>query len=234
MSEAPALADALEALMTRLAGFSEFPKYSLERRIDILLEPFLEALVRARHPGAELVAPEFPILAELRTRGADLVLPEPEEEDSLRPKLSRRTVNGDYLFHLPGPEWLIVELKTDVGSFDTEQADLYAKARRRGMDRLREDLRFVRRKTRQGTKYDKLLGAMDGFGEGGSLRIAYLAPRKLLDDEAFVKHQKSEGAINVFFALEDLGQYAAEAEAPFPALWPFVKGLLDHVLKPPK
>jgi hypothetical protein len=224
------LKTALDALMRRLVFFSQFPKYSLERRIDIFLVPFVEALVKGTlDRGAKLVAPEFPILRDLHLRAAG-------SENALvaqaAAKPSRRTVNLDYLFHLPGPEWLFVELKTDVRSFDTKQAERYAEARRQGMRRLRADLDLVRTGTRQPKKYKHLLRALRELGTDGPVKIAYLAPKKLLQNRAYQRHQEQpERAIDHFFALEDLGAHAANAKAPFPVLWPVVDGLLVRVLE---
>lgn len=72
----------LDLLVNRMVAFSRFPKYSLERRVDIFLAPFLEAYVTTRlGRPARLVAPEFPVLADLsewgHTRSCRCAIPPP-------------------------------------------------------------------------------------------------------------------------------------------------------------
>lgn len=61
----------MASIIARLVDWSRFPKYQLERRIDIFLTPFLDSFISGelRSP-AVLVAPEFPLLSDLRDRGA--------------------------------------------------------------------------------------------------------------------------------------------------------------------
>ncbi len=259
MNEPSPLERSLFQLVDRLLEHSTFPKYSLERRVDVFLLPFLEAMLRAKFdPGARLVAPEFPVLADLREAGPYATLPTSDDEESRSPKLSRRTVNVDYLFHLPGPpaRWLFVELKTDVRSFDSDQADLYAIARLRGMSRLRTDLEFVCRNTRQRRKYETLLDAMPRTSDGEPLKIAYLAPRELerrgIRDHEFPRtaEQKelcrrsstgkaldagstaaSPKTLDHLLALEDLADFARGVDPRFAPLWPAVKRLLEGLLR---
>jgi hypothetical protein len=227
MSQPAHLQASLDALMMRLVELARFPKYSLERRIDIFLVPFVEALLKATDPGARLVAPEFPVLADLRKAGPDATVPPPEE----RPKLSRRTVNVDYLFHLPGPppEWLFVELKTDVRSFNAKQADLYATARLRGMPRLRADLDFVCSESKHRDKYEHLLSRLRDIGLEAPVRIAYLAPGVLQQKPAFQECRDRCGL--GFFSLEDLDRHASRADPRYAPLWPTVKSLLSRALR---
>jgi hypothetical protein len=231
----------LDLLVDRLCEFSRFPKYSLERRVDLFLAPFLEPFIRTQlDPDARLVAPEFPVLRDLAEKGP--------YADARGARLTRRTVNVDYLFHLPGtvwarPEWLFVELKTDARSFDDDQADLYAIARLRGMKQLRADLEFIHEKTGHRAKYDVLRDTMPPVGEDERLRIAYLAPARLRD-RAWGHHFPTTDAqeevcrtgtpartLDRFFALEDLRELPAERVDPrFAPLWPTVRTLLDRIL----
>src|SRR5512133_2282554 len=79
-------------LMARLSDWRGFPKYSLERRVDIFLTPFLESFIGWKlNAHATLVAPEFPLLASLK----DLTPPEHGTK-----QWTAHTVNVDYLMHL--------------------------------------------------------------------------------------------------------------------------------------
>ncbi len=96
----------LEVLFARLREWSRFPKYSLERRIDIFLTPFLAPFLSARMEApVTLVAPEFPIKLES----------------------SNQSVNVDYLLRRDGraPAWIFLELKTDARSLRDEQLAHY-------------------------------------------------------------------------------------------------------------
>jgi hypothetical protein len=257
MTDPSDLQRTLDRLVDRLVEFSGFPKYSLERRVDIFLVPFLERFVegqlRRTRPGVEarLVAPEFPILADLREHGPHARTPSgprPRGEQR-RGELTRRTVNVDYLFRLTGggaPEWLFVELKTDARSFDDEQADLYAIARARGMARLRADIAFVLEKTAQQGKYVTVQGVLpDADARVGDIRVAYLAPIALRETARAHRFPRTPAqrdrfpdlrevpTIDDFFALEDLAAWTADAFAPaYAPLWPTVQRLLRALLPP--
>jgi hypothetical protein len=212
----------IASIMTRLTDWSGFPKYQLERRVDIFLTPFLESFVtdELKRP-AVLVAPEFPLLSDLREKGAR----------ASRQELSGRTVNADYLMHLPGdaPRWLFLELKTDTGSFDAEQADLYAIAKDRGMRELIEDLGLVFERTekRHKRKYEKLRSAMAALAGNDEepILVAYLAPSVL--------RTKAEKAVDHFFSLESFaGQDFARIPPEHRGLWPYVRDLLRSIRIP--
>lgn len=233
----------IASIMTRLADWGGYPKYSLERRVDIFLTPFLEGFVRGQ-PGfldapVQLVAPELPVLSDLREKG-----PFAERED-----LTARTVNVDYLLRIGGskPAWLFLELKTDPGSFDGEQADLYALAKTRSMKRMVEDLHYVRKKTeaRHRPKYDKLIDTLPPAGEcNQAVRVAYLAPHLVRDDAdahwwirppamaALPGVPDKVKTVDHFFSLEDMAEQAIGTIPPeHRALWPYVRDLLRSITK---
>lgn len=213
----------IASIVTRLTDWSGFPKYQLERRVDIFLTPFLESFVsnELKRP-ALLVAPEFPLLAGLRDDGPG----------ASRQKLSGRTVNADYLFHVPGsaPGWLLLELKTDAASFDAEQAALYGIAKQRGMPALVEDLGLVLELTekRHKQKYEKLRSAIVSLAGGAEepILVAYLAPPAL-------RAQAEKAAVDHFFSLDafaeqDFGKIPPEHRD----LWPYVRDLLRAIRAP--
>jgi hypothetical protein len=230
----------IASIMTRLTDWSGFPKYQLERRVDIFLTPFLERFVsdQLKRP-AVLVAPEFPLLSDLREKGAR----------AGRQELSGRTVNADYLFHLPGdaPRWLFLELKTDAGSFEPEQADLYAIAKQRGMRELIEDLALVLERTekRHKRKYEKLRSAVPSLGGADEpVLVAYLAPSELrtsAEDHEF-PGSKAAGqvhgstplkTVDHFFSLESFAEQEFTRIPPeHQALWPYVRDFLRSIRTP--
>lgn len=209
----------IASIMNRLAAWSGFPKYQLERRVDIFLTPFLESFVTAKlGRPAVLVAPEFPILADLR-----------DNPNRPRQQLSGRTVNVDYLFHLPGemPGWSFLELKTDARSFDAGQALLYAIAKNRGMRELLEDLKHVRELTERchRPKYEVLVSAMASLAGSldGPIRVAYLAPSAL-------SRAVQESGVDHFFSLESFtDRDFAGIPSEHAALWPYVRDLLRSI-----
>lgn len=193
------LDESIASIVTRLDDWARFPKYQLERRLDIFLTPFLAEFVCAKLGGtsARLVAPEFPILAALdpdrrqrRTKGA-----EP----------AALTVNVDYLLHVEHPEgdrWIFLELKTDGGSFDLDQLRLYRIARDRGLAKLADDLDRVQGRSKQGDKYGHLKGKL---GKGKILeepiQIAYLSPEP---KKGFPSERTSPETLpTVFWRLRD-------------------------------
>lgn len=220
-------------LMNRLTGWAGFPKYQLERRVDIFLTPFLESFVScALKRRAVLVAPEFPVLRDLCERGPH----------ANRRELTRRTVNVDYLMHLPGPEaaWLFVELKTDCGSFDPEQAKRYAIAKARGTTALCADLEYVRENTDACDKYELLQAALPrATAEQDRIVVAYLAPEALRCPVLAHTYAGGPGedparTVDHFFSLESFASQSTDAIPPeHRDLWPYVRDLLRAVERGP-
>ncbi len=150
----------LEVLFARLRDWSRFPKYSLERRVDIFLTPFLAPFLSARMEApVTLVAPEFPIKLES----------------------SNQSVNVDYLLRRDGrsPAWLFLELKTDARSLRDEQLAHYLRAKGNRMTRVLADLDPIRKATLavHRPKYDELRKAVDASGPPlEEIEIVYLSP----------------------------------------------------------
>lgn len=170
------LNESMTELMDRLAMWSGFPKYQLERRVDIFLTPFLAPWIgRCLDAEATLVAPEFPILASL---GKEAPPPYGHKD------WTAHTVNADYLVHVErrrgARSWLLVELKTDGHSYRDAQHCLYWNALDRPMSKLRADLKLVREhtETRHKPKYDALEHALERFDDRPTevIELAYLGP----------------------------------------------------------
>lgn len=164
--------DSLADLFDRLGFWARFPKYALERRLDIFLTPFLADFVadvrRMDRSDLQLVLPEFPI--KHRT------------EDN-------RTVNADYLLYQHAiNRWLLLELKTDSASVDPKQLARYEELRdsRRTMQEHLTTLKAVRRRAAKvhRIKYARLLRAVEGVRSldparrplDGTFDFLYLAP----------------------------------------------------------
>jgi hypothetical protein len=225
---------AVAQIMARLVDWAGAPKYQLERRVDIFLTPFLEMyLSRELKAPARLVAPEFPILSDLRAAGfaAD------------RRTLSARTVNVDYLLWVEAPEpyWLMLELKTEQGSFEPEQAELYAVARERGMVSLIADIGMVQEKTeaRHEWKYRRLLSRLpDAKVATNRIAVGYLGPAAMAEEvvrqvlplekcDRSIAREKPPAAVDLYLALQDFaGLSMEEVSADVRPLWPHVRDLL--------
>lgn len=215
----------IASLMSRLADWSGFPKYQLERRVDIFLTPFLESFLSWALKGhAQLVVPEFPIPSVLRQR--ELRLGE-EPPNAL-------TANADFLFHLtregaPQSVWLFLELKTDPLSFKDDQLLLYRRACGRTMATLIADIERVEgaTTTRHEQKYAKVLGAVRSVARPGDpVELAYLTPTSTGRAESPADSERPDHFLT-------LGQFATLPDALVPKehreLWPHVRDLLLQV-----
>lgn len=172
----------MEHVFKNLTTWAGFPKYALERRLDIFLTPYLvDFLSREPEPSGDLslVAPEFPILSEIiEVVGAPGQKPRKTLED-----IEARTVNVDYLLYRggPNPAWLLAELKTEDRSFKTLQLERYDAARRAGMPALLEHIRapiMGKPGTSYHGKYFRLLKAIEDVQADprAKIEIIYLAP----------------------------------------------------------
>ncbi len=97
----------LRKIFSLLSGNQQFPYYQAERRIDIFINFFLEDIIRqhTEFKDAIFVAAEFPLKKNEKTDHAAHI-------DYLMYSQSKSTV-------------LLVELKTDDSSFDSNQIDFY-------------------------------------------------------------------------------------------------------------
>lgn len=227
------LEHSIASIMQRLADWSGFPKYQLERRVDIFLTPFLEAFVGAQLGGtAKLVAPEFPLLASLRPpRQTALPVPLPITEE----KRKALTVNVDYLLRLDraaqGPAWVFLELKTDARSFDEDQAALYVVARERGMSLLLEDVQFVgSRPSAPKAKYATLKASLPTPDQAAApILVAYLGPSSLAG-RATAWRDEAGRSIDRFLNLSAFASMPeAHVDPAHRELWQFVAKLLRSI-----
>ncbi len=158
------LSQSVEVLFQQLDSFRGFPKYALERRLDVFVSLFLEEYLSTRFEApVRIVAPEFP----------------------LKRKEDFQSTNVDYLLRREGPRpaWLFLELKTSAGSIDKAQLALYREAKERGMRDWRKDLMAIHERCRsdaaRSEKYDVLLKALASAGAWQQelpIEVVYLSP----------------------------------------------------------
>lgn len=146
-------------LMSLMQDFRQFPKYQLERRLDIFIALFLPEFLSATFGGApvEIVAPEFPL-----------------KKDG-----SKASVNADYLLYRGGdkPAWIILELKTCEGSLGASQCEKYLAAARKGMSGLLEEIREIKGGSGEASKYEYLIGKFSAPDRlEHPIEVVYLSP----------------------------------------------------------
>jgi hypothetical protein len=195
------LASSIEALFSRLDDFRRFPKYSLERRLDLFIALFIEEFLSTRYETPiRIVAPEFP----LKKKGD-----------------SNLSTNVDYLLYREGPKpaWILLELKTAEKSFHEEQEAIYRWASGRGMQALIEDLRKIKRASDYKERYNVLIKQVNSINApaDAAIEIAYLAPARSSDSPAIF-----------WFLLDDFAKWSPTQHVE---LWPYVKKLLDGLSK---
>ncbi len=219
-------------IMRRLEDWALLPKYQLERRVDIFLTPFLEALVSSELGGrATLVVPEFPLRTlyrpgAVKTRWQGSADAEDDEDDTAH------TVNVDYLLWVEregqAPTWVFLELKTDASSFKEGQALLYTTARDHGMARLRDDIDFVRKHSKQQAhKYAELVKRLKEFDRKvDKISVLYLGPSDL-EERAKKWKCGPEKRPDGYLTLSGFAKLPPDRIPPEHAeLWPFVRDLL--------
>lgn len=165
------LSASVEVLVQQLDHFRRFPKYALERRLDVFLSLFVEEFLSTRFEApVRMVAPEFP----LKREGNHL------------------STNVDYLLRREGPHpaWLFLELKTSADSVGREQLATYRAAREQGMRHWRRGLLSIRdavrddapRKKRYNRLLEQLAKAGAWLGEY-PIEVIYLSPPSPLFEE---------------------------------------------------
>ena len=153
----------LHQMLATLVEFKALPKYQFERRVDIFLVPFLPDILRTVlnvEGPIELVAPEFP----------------------LKRASNNQSTNADYLLfdHTPGKErWILFELKTDDRSLSATQMEAYRRAMEVGMPQLARDVHQIRKASKQGRKYARLVERLEGYPTDRPLHLVYLSPGAL-------------------------------------------------------
>lgn len=200
----------VEALFKQLDEFRQFPKYSLERRIDLFLSLYLEEFLTTRWEApVKLVVPEFPIK---------------REQDN-------QSCNVDYLLRRGGPKpaWVFLELKTSPGSIGTEQLERYRAAQQLGMFHWRRDLLSIH-KAASGEARRKYAHLLEQLAKAGAwqeehehplpIEVVYLAPRASVFEDARYKEWVR------WLPLEEFARWKPQKHAE---LWGPVSALLTQM-----
>lgn len=223
----------LSRVFDHLRAWAALPKYSVERRVDVLLSPFLEEYLGARLAGdsggrpVRLIAPEFP----LRHREVDFL-----------------TVSLDYLLLAENPRaWIFLELKTDVTSVDDDQCALYTRMQGAGVHAMRaivRDLVEVGLRTknlRLATKYRRVLQALHAallppadleHLSDPEIALALIGtaqqpgPVALPIEVAYLSPVQPRRRVDHFLPIRDLAKWRPTEPG---TLWPLIAELLADV-----
>ena len=196
--------DCIKRLFKLLRDFRLFPKYAMERRVDIFIALFLEEFLQSRPNNKDckiqIVAPELPPL------------------------------NVDYLLHKSGPKpaWILFELKTDEKSIDCEQLKKYleAKTRKGGMNAMVGDIEELC-KGKYKHKYEHLLKKMREVGSfDDPLHIIYLSPISSEKQIACADISEKDIASVEWISLKTFAEWSP---AQCNVIWDELKDLLNGI-----
>jgi hypothetical protein len=205
----------LDTAIANLRSWRALPGYSVERRIDWLLSPYLPAfLSRAMGAPVRIVLAEFPI---------------PRRSAGFDPK-DRLHLSADFLCLREGkdPAWLLVELKTDSGSRSKNQDRAYraAAGRKGAMSRLLvdlEDAKSVQKADRvQKPKQDFLPGYSKVYwtvkragSTAAPIELCYVEPRGKGSPKRTSTAQGPELPVTIWsLGLGELARFVAESGDP--------------------
>ncbi|NMO16106.1 hypothetical protein HPC49_17895 [Pyxidicoccus fallax] len=193
------LEGSITELFARLAHFSAFPKYSVERRVDLFLALFIEEFLSDQYDApVRIIAPEFPLKREA----------------------SNQSIHVDYLLRRDGPRpaWLFLELKTSADSFRDPQLEAYLRARAAGMPALLRDLHTIQRASDHREKYAHLLQVVEREAPVDvECEVVYLSP---------ALHWPLPEQVRVF-TLDTLAAWSPRNRHV--ELWPHVRRLLESL-----
>lgn len=131
--------DKIEKIFELLTKWYEYPKYQLERRLDIFFSIYLPEILKEKGIYFELkdIFPEFPLKKE-----------------------NNQSTNVDYaIFENKDDEanLYLVELKTEMNSISLKQADYYKKAQEKNLIDILGEIIEIKKHSKQWRKYEKLL-----------------------------------------------------------------------------
>ncbi|MBK9415311.1 MAG: hypothetical protein IPN61_18155 [Bacteroidetes bacterium] len=175
----------LERVFKLLNNNSKFPKYQLERRVDIFINIFLEdILTNYFNDGSKVnyICPEFPF-----------------KKDG-----NRQSTNVDYLCSKESDgnkEIIFVELKTDKRSFDSSQLEIYLK--NKNWNELFENIRKLGETKGYREKYMLLINQLEenNFLASSKIRIVYISPLKIIGNIEAKGHSIYEGNVRTLADL---------------------------------
>jgi hypothetical protein len=150
------------------------PGYQLERRVDALLAPFLAAFLEKRFgegASVELVTSELPIPKSLLAKATGGAPEKPRRDH----------VSADFLLlrHRPDPAWILLELKTDMGSRDDREDANYLAVAGKTMRQVLAALRSAKKGTSFVREYGKQAWAVGAHRyPKARIEICYLQPTR--------------------------------------------------------
>lgn len=154
-------------LANRIVEYSQIPKIQVERLVGPILTIFLEDIINQLLGAKDirLIAPEWPLKKE-----------------------NNQSTNIDWLMIQPSRKRLIaIELKTDAGSDDKEQADTYLQLKKRVRDHgagyLWVDWDRIQQASSLSWKYEHMTKTVSShraaFSDIREIEIVYIAPSSM-------------------------------------------------------
>ena len=137
--------DKVEKIFNLLTKWYKYPKYQLERRLDIFFTIYLPEILKKEGINVELddIFPEFPLKKENnnQSENADYAIFENKDDET---------------------NLYLVELKTEMNSISLTQTDYYKKAQKKNLIDLLGEIIEIQKHSRQRDKYEKLLEDIEG------------------------------------------------------------------------
>jgi hypothetical protein len=191
--------DFLSKLFDKLLENSYYPKYQMERRVDIFFNFFLPDIIK--HVFGEEYEPDF-IIPELPIKSPD----------------SNRSANLDYFVVCRKMKTaFLVELKTYDYSYDPIQLKRYGKMQKDGIAKIKGDVEQIVKSTSSIflPSYENLRDMLSTIPDDIQLELVYLLP-----EYAIKKLQKvadEEGIKVRFITLESLKKL--DINSPYAEAW---------------
>lgn len=211
--------DPIEQIVANLRRWRALPGYSVERRIDLLLTPYLEGFLTARMGApVKLVTPEFPIPKKLF----------PELLDGRAPRNQHIAADFLCLREEPTPAWVLVELKTDLRSRRSIQdlayravcappparSDARGREVRGAMTRLLDALAETKRDGEHAALYHRIARVVRSRGpELEPIEVCYIQPR-VGSQPRRERGESPSGVVTWTFGLAALATHISPAD-PF-------------------
>ena len=154
----------IDKMLKGMAFNKKFPKYQMERRLDILINMFLPDII-GKHIGPEFVP--------------DIIIPElPIKRDA-----DNQSTNIDYFAYSRSKKTgFLIELKTDPNSCNRIQLNQYIRVRKDGFGKVINGIEDIRKNTKNNyrKKYDHLLSTLSTNGLDSNIRleIIFILPEK--------------------------------------------------------
>ncbi len=214
--------DPVAEITQNLRTWRALPGYSVERRIDVLLTPYLATFLGKRMKAeVELVTAEFPLPKRLFQGEAG----------------KRQHVAADFLCLRRGasPAWLLVELKTDVASRRGEQDLAYQVCAKAGMLKVLAVLSDVKKKTPHELEYEALIRHVRATVPGvDAIDVCYLEPRvgPVADGAREEVKDEESGVTTWRFGLRRFTHGVDVVDGD--ALWPLLCKLLRGIARSEK